>query len=184
MYYSSYRYRVNNIIDAKNNNIDLIRLLLSIAVIWGHSSTIRPVDGYTDLFFKIFQTDISGVAVWIFFFLSGLLVSNSLLIKKNITHFICARIFRIYPALLINLALVAYIIGPLITILNIDLYFENPATSSYILNNATLHAQYWLPGIFENNYNKSVVNGSLWTIRYEVFSYATIILLFIFGFFF
>jgi peptidoglycan/LPS O-acetylase OafA/YrhL len=50
-------------------------------------------------------------------------------------------------------------------------YFGDPLTKSYILSNATLQTDYFLPGVFVHNVYPAVVNGSLWTLPLEAKAY-------------
>ncbi len=77
----------------ENNNLDLIRVLAAIAVIVGHSYALAPAEGNVDLIGKLFGVIYSGsLAVSIFFFISGLVVTNSLLKKKSALEFIISRV--------------------------------------------------------------------------------------------
>lgn len=60
-------------------------------------------------------------------------------------------------------------------------YFENRSMLTYLPNNLNIfRGQGTIDGVFENNPYKASVNGSLWTIRYEVLMYIIISFLFIF----
>ena len=80
---------VGDVITRDNNNLDLIRLCASISVIVYHSFALNPHWGIIDpvkSFFGYVTT--GGLAVKIFFFISGLLVTNSLLTRKSIFQFL------------------------------------------------------------------------------------------------
>ena len=170
---------ISEIIARGNNNLDLIRLIAAIAVIVYHSFAINPQWGLVDPIKSFFgHTSTGGIAVKIFFFISGLLVTNSIISRRSSIHFVVSRVFRIFPGLVFVLISTALIIGPIVTSLGIGQYFSEKGTYTYILNNILLNTEYFLPGVtFNNNYG---INGSLWTIRYEVIAYIVLFFAFLF----
>ncbi|MBN5198781.1 acyltransferase [Serratia marcescens] len=171
---------VENIISKGNNNLDLIRLLAAISVIVYHSFPLNPQWGLTDPIKDTFSyMTTGGLAVKVFFFISGLLVTNSLLSRKSTIHFVISRTFRIFPGLAFVLILTALVIGPIFTTMPLIDYFKSGQPLIYILKNLSLQTQYFLPGLFEGN--KYGANGSLWTIHYEVFAYAVVLGTFLLG---
>jgi peptidoglycan/LPS O-acetylase OafA/YrhL len=121
------------------------------------------------------------MAVYMFFILSGLLVTNSLLESKNIYKFVLSRFFRIVPALLIVLILSALIVGPIFSEVDFNAYIKHPVTYDYIFKNLYFDTSYQLPGLFEKNPSGGAVNGSLWTIHYEVKAYFFLCVLYLLG---
>lgn len=74
-------------LDRRSNNFDLLRLIAASTVIFGHSFAISPSGSMLDPVLQILGFDPSGtVAVNFFFFLSGLVLTNSLLEKKMWRH--------------------------------------------------------------------------------------------------
>ena len=57
-------------------------------------------------------------------------------------------------------------------------YTKNVEAWTYLPRNLLLATQYHITGVFENNPYPRVINGSLWTIRYEVAMYLLLALLF------
>ncbi|WP_074181239.1 acyltransferase family protein [Serratia marcescens] len=171
---------ISNIISRDGNNLDLIRLIAALAVIFYHSFALNPQWGIKDPIHNYFgYVTTGGLAVKVFFFISGLLVTNSILTRKSIVHFVFSRTFRIFPGLLFVLVSTSLIIGPLATTLSIDKYFSDSQVYSYIMKNIILDTQYFLPGVFQNS--KYGVNGSLWTIHYEVLAYTFLLIFFFIG---
>jgi peptidoglycan/LPS O-acetylase OafA/YrhL len=128
--------------------------------------------------------DYSGsLAVKIFFFLSGLVVTNSLLHKRNVLQFLVARFFRIWPALLFVTLGCALLLGPSATALPLGDYFHQVQTYWYVVDNLMLRTDYHLPGVFLTNPHKGIVNGSLWTLPHEVGAYLALLGLFVVGVF-
>lgn len=176
----SYSYYLNK----EKSNFNIIRLLCAVLVIYGHSNSLifNELSGGGDSFMKIFGLPPAAVGVKSFFFLSGLLVVNSLLSYKDLFIYAVKRLFRIFPALIFVIVISTFVIGPLCTKLNIHDYFSANETWNYIAKNISLRI--WgnndigLPGVFiENKYPVSV-NAPLWAISAECFAYVIIFALF------
>lgn len=154
-----------------NNNFDLMRLSAAIGVIVGHSYVLLPTPGAEDIIRSLLEFDYSGsLSVKIFFFLSGILVTNSFLNTPDIKVFLLSRALRIWPALFIVLLVSAFIIGPTFTNLSLTDYFADSRVVKYVGDSLLMNIKYQLPGVFSPN-PLTAVNGSLWTIPYEVFAY-------------
>lgn len=174
---------LSELLKKEKNNIDIFRVVAACMVIWGHAYVISPESGKADFISYLLPHDSSGsLAVKIFFFLSGLVVTNSLFINKDPIKFITARFFRIWPALFLTCLITAFVIGPLLSTLTVKEYFspENNILL-YVVNNSFLTTQYNLPGVFTTSPHPISVNGSLWTIPYEVYAYALLLSLFFIG---
>src|SRR5207247_10020514 len=64
-------------------------------------------------------------------------------------------------------------VGPVMTTLPLATYFRSADTWRYMISNASLvTGPLTLPGVFETNLYPLAVNGSLWTLTYEVLMYA------------
>jgi peptidoglycan/LPS O-acetylase OafA/YrhL len=108
------------------------------------------------------------------------LVAGSLERSKTLLTFLGLRVIRIYPALVVEVALSAFLIGTAVTTLPLASYFRDPLFLSYLLNvTGTIH--YYLPGVFESNPWPQVVNMQLWTVPYELLCYVTITALALLG---
>ncbi len=165
-----------------NNNLDIFRIIAATAVIVGHSYAISPLPGAQDLMERFLEFTYSGAyAVKIFFFLSGLVVTNSLLEKKNWFHFLVMRFFRLVPALFVTLLFSVLILGPLLTTIPLSSYFYSSETYLYIIKNLIFKTTFELPGVFTENPYSDVVNGSLWTLRWEVLCYLVLLAIFLLG---
>lgn len=160
------------------NNYDIIRLSLATAVVFGHSFTVSPNAEYVEPVLATLQFEyIGSLAVYGFFLISGLFVTESYLKSGSLRNFVTARLLRILPGLFICLLVSAYLIGPLVTAWQPSLYLANPAVPGYVVSSMALYTPGWyLPGVFEGN-PVSAVNGSIWTLVGEVFCYAGVALL-------
>jgi len=158
----------------RENNFDFIRMLAAFMVMFSHSYPLTFGENDNEPLFVLTgcQTDFGITAVSIFFIISGFLVSQSLVRKKNLADYFRARILRIFPALIVMILLVVFVAGPILTSLSFKDYFTHSDTYTYltmmyVFNNKVQD----LPGVFVNNPYHHVINGSLWTIRYELTCY-------------
>lgn len=118
------------------------------------------------------------LGVDIFFVVSGLLVTQSLVERKAVGFFVASRALRILPALFVVLALSAWVLGPMLTELPLRAYFQSWAAWTYVARNLTLIDLQWeLPGVFLHNPVGDAVNGPLWTLQPEVQMYGFLLLL-------
>ena len=79
---------LSNVLKKENNNLDIFRVVAAVMVIYGHAYALLPIDGQKDIVGRLLVFDYSGsLAVKIFFFLSGLVVTNSLIEKKDVRQF-------------------------------------------------------------------------------------------------
>src|SRR5207245_877255 len=108
-----------------------------------------------------------------FFTLSGFLVAGSLERCQTLISFMGLRAIRIYPALMVEVLLSAFLIGTCITSDSIKDYFTDSEFREYLLNSiGDIH--YNLPAVFENNPFPRIVNSQLWTVPYELGCYLTL----------
>jgi peptidoglycan/LPS O-acetylase OafA/YrhL len=172
---------LGTVFDAKNNSMNIMRLLTALAVIYGHASAVTG-RGPGDIFLQfIGYKFIGGVAVDVFFVLSGFLITASAMNGKGFIYFCASRILRIYPALIFCCLLSVFVLGPLLTVS--DKYWKSTETWLYLLGNATAYrTEYFLPGVFSGLHDKAV-NGSLWSIQVEVRLYLIIGICFLIGVF-
>ncbi|EMX7263371.1 acyltransferase, partial [Escherichia coli] len=88
---------VSDVLSRDNNNLDLIRIVAAVMVIYGHSFFLANNHGARELITQFFPFTYSGsIAVKIFFFISGLLVTTSLIRTQSVPKFVISRFFRIY----------------------------------------------------------------------------------------
>lgn len=161
--------------DANNltraNNFNIIRIVASIMVIYGHMSALMGVS-----VFSVYNQAVSTIAVKIFFIISGYLITKSFMSDSNFASYMIKRIFRIFPGLIAVVLFAAVIVGPIFTSLPLNEYISNPGTRLY-LRNMILYPIYSLPGVFENYTYPNAVNGSLWSLPVEFAMYLLLPLL-------
>lgn len=164
----------------KNNNLTFIRLVAALSVIYGHTSAVvagAPADwvavttGYAFL---------GGVAVDLFFLISGFLVTASIL-NSGVKNYVISRVLRIYPALWVNLILVTFVLGGIVTTLSLSDYLTSREVWTYFKGLAfTYQGGFFLPGVFTQNHDQAV-NGSIWSVLIEVWLYIVVLFFYVFG---
>lgn len=170
--------RLSAFTHGRDNNFNLIRIVAAYAVLVIHSF---PLAGAAVPFRDILGMTIGDIAVDVFFITSGFLVTASLLTRQSAIEFVWARALRIFPALLVMLLLTVVGLGLFFTTFSWSSYLTDPKLYRYFLKSLTLFSgvKYDLPGVFETNPYKNAVNGSLWTMPFEVKMYATLALVWV-----
>jgi peptidoglycan/LPS O-acetylase OafA/YrhL len=162
--------RFSELAESRENNFDFLRLLLAVIVLQYHSF---PCAGSTTHSFKerlmTFQIGGGWIAVNFFFVISGFLITSSWLRSAGLADYLRKRFLRIYPGLFVAMLFCAFLIGPL-TGASLPGYFSEFRTYLYF-KPLILGPVEPLPGVLAQVPWKRVVNGSLWTIRFEIFCY-------------
>lgn len=153
------------------NFFDVLRVMAAAAVVVGHSWPLLGIDGVP----RYAGISIHHLGVYVFFTISGYLLARSWSRAPRPLPFLVRRIFRIFPALVVTVALTAFVIGPVVTARSVNEYWGNPQTWSY-LQGAILMPTYELPGVFLSN-PSWVVNGSLWSLGPEFCCYLALVAL-------
>jgi peptidoglycan/LPS O-acetylase OafA/YrhL len=157
-------------------------MLAASAVLISHAYVLSLGTGTAEPLTNTLGMSLGEVAVVTFFVVSGFFVSQSFDRKRSLVDFCVARVLRIYPGLVLVLLLTVLLLGPFLTTLNVMGYFLDPATFTYLPRNLCLkYLQYGLPGVFKNNPYPSAINGSLWTLFYEVSCYGLVAMVGILG---
>ena len=158
----------------RNNNFNLIRMLAATAVLVSHSYPLAQGSTAVEPLAQWLGFSLGEVAVITFFCVSGFFISLSRDRAPNSLDFFCARFLRIYPGLMVVLLLSVFLIGPIFTTLGTVEYLRTSAIYSYLSNNLMLFSmRFQLPGLFEDNPWPGI-NGSLWTLFYEVTLYVLV----------
>ncbi|WP_181296561.1 acyltransferase [Pseudomonas sp. Q2-TVG4-2] len=158
------------------NNFDFLRFFAASAVVFGHcywlsgGGDIEPVRLFTG------SMDTADIAVNLFFVMSGFLIAASWMNSRSVLDFAAKRALRIFPALTVSVLFTVLIVGPLATGLSLKEYFLASQTLRYLTNMALI-TQFHLPGVFTENPFPDTVNGSVWTLPYEVLMYASLLVM-------
>lgn len=155
----------------RSNNFTLIRIIAAAVVIFDHS--YRLVGQPPPLTAFLGYTDVGTIAVYTFFIMSGHLLLSSWKADPRWFLFFFKRLLRIMPGLAFALCFGALVVGPLMTSLPVGEYLHSTATRDYVVQNLMLfRADYALPGVFGPGHTPfDAVNGSIWTLCYEVTLY-------------
>ena len=165
----------------RQNNFDALRLVAAAAVVFSHSFLIT--EGTQDHEWLILLTgnqSIFGlVGVFVFFAISGFLVTQSFEQTGDAWRFLAKRALRIFPGLFVATTLSAFVLAPVVTTLSVGAFLTNPAPWEYVLGNTLLDQTVQeLPGVmFVNNPVGLEINGSLWTLRLEFLMYLMVLVL-------
>ena len=84
---------------------------------------------------------------------------------------------RIYPALIVAILFCVFVVDLGSTTVTTREYLTSAQTFKFLLKNSMFFfgLEYDLPGVFASNLWKRAVNGSLWTLPYEVKMYAILV---------
>jgi peptidoglycan/LPS O-acetylase OafA/YrhL len=168
-------------IGQRANNFDAVRLAAALSVVFSHSFLIAEGSEANEPFAWITgnQCILGLVGVFVFFIISGYLVTESYCRQPAPGRFAVRRMLRIYPGLLVNVLICALLVGPLISTLPVGAYFAGPELRQFLVWTLTLNpGPLALPGVlFADNSVGLLVNGSLWTLRYEMMMYLMILAL-------
>ncbi len=158
----------------RSNNFNLMRLLAAFSVIYGHASAVTG-RGPSDIFLQLVGYKfIGGVAVDVFFVISGFLITASALGRHGLLYYLMSRFLRIYPALIVCVVLSVFVLGFALT--DSSSYWSNQQVWFYLWRNATAFStEYFLPGVFANAHEKAI-NGSLWSLTVEVRLYLIVLI--------
>jgi peptidoglycan/LPS O-acetylase OafA/YrhL len=163
------------------NNFDAVRLVAALSVVFSHSFLIAEGSEANEPFARITgnQCILGLVGVFVFFIISGYLVTESYCRQPAPGRFLVRRMLRIFPGLLVNVLISAFLVGPLISALPVGAYFAGPELRQFVMKTVTLNpGPLHLPGVlFADNSVGLLVNGSLWTLRYEMMMYLMILAL-------
>lgn len=144
-------------------NLDGLRGIAAVLVLIGHAAEqynqLYPI-GWLDRCLD--YIGLGRIGVIAFFVLSGFVIPFSFERGKSAIGFAIKRIFRLYPAFLISLALMTALLATI----------GNAPSISDLLANATM-----APALF----GKSAVIGIYWTLLIEMIFYVICIMLFITG---
>ncbi len=158
---------------ARTNGFDSIRLLAACAVIVSHGFALTYGSDAAEPLYRASngQSTIGLTAVGIFFSVSGVLISMSFDRSRDIRIFAINRALRLFPGLWVCLGLTLFLLGPLLTHVPLKLYVTSQETLGFLGNAVFLPGSHGMAGMFPNHPLPNAVNGSLWTLKYEVTCY-------------
>ena len=161
----------------RENNFDFLRIILASFVIISHSYLCAG-NKTNEIMLKLTngQEGLGGFAVKCFFIISGYLIYLSLSRSKNLNSYFWNRFLRLYPAYIVMLLVICLIVP--FVYLGEEQLIENISYRTYFFRQLSFyHIQDSIDGVF-TDLPSNIVNGSLWTICYEVSMYILISFLF------
>ena len=163
----------------RQNNFDALRLVAAVSVIFSHSFLISEGTQNNEWLILITgnQSILGLTGVFVFFAISGFLVTQSFEQTANPLHFLAKRALRIFPGLFVATLVSAFVLGPLVTTLPLGAYLSRPEPYEYVVGNTLLdQTVHQLPDVsFVQNPVGREINGSLWTLRLEFTMYAMVL---------
>ena len=168
--------RIADRASGRDNNFNLLRILAALGVLVSHAypislgfGTAEPLSGLLG------GVTLGTVSVMIFFSISGFFITRSFAGRSSMARFLQARGLRLFPALVVVLLVTLLVCGFWLTTAAPGVFWA--AAPDYFLRNVTLFVlRYDLPGVFAANPYGAPINGSLWTLNYEVLCYLGVIL--------
>jgi peptidoglycan/LPS O-acetylase OafA/YrhL len=155
------------------NHFDLARFVAALMVMASHAFALTQRGPYVEplVYLSGHRTDMGAVGVAAFFIMSGYLITGSWQRNHDLGDFLRARALRILPGLAVALIFCAAV-GALLTV-SPERYL--PSALSFVGRNLLMfRGQGELEGVFLHNPLSPTINGSLWTLRYEVMCYLAV----------
>lgn len=175
---------INDLHDGRDNNFLLLRFVAAASVMLSHSYYVSSGKVDSQPLLSLTGFDLGFHAVNVFFVLSGFLIAQSWETDPKPLRYAWKRFTRIFPALIICVFVTAFLLGPLTTTRPLSEYFSDSATFAYFFETASLVSEDRpLPGVFNELPASGIVNGSLWTLRYEFACYVGVAALGLLGLF-
>src|SRR5262249_23034244 len=125
----------------RRNNFDALRLLAASAVIFSHAFLLATGEEAGEPLMSLTggQAILGIVGGFVFFVISGYLVTQSWEETGSLPRFAAKRALRLYPALAACLLVLTFGLGPAVTKLAATDYFGDPGTWDFLAWNLLLH---------------------------------------------
>lgn len=167
---------IGDLADGRKNNFDALRLFFAVLVLFSHCFPLlyglRVLD-YMGMATRE-QYNLGTVAVAGFFMISGYLITQSWQGTKNRSNFFQKRARRIVPGYVGAVLFMLLFVAPL-SAHSVRGYWHSAVPQLLMMDAPTA------PCLFPWNPVPYHLNGSLWTIRYEVYCYLLVALLGVVG---
>jgi peptidoglycan/LPS O-acetylase OafA/YrhL len=165
----------------RHNNFDTLRLLAATSVIFSHAFLLATgrQDSEPLMVLTGGQTILGVVGVFVFFVISGYLVTQSWERAPSLPRFALKRALRIYPGLAACILVLSLGLGPIISSLPLGDYLSSYGTYDFLVANLLLHTDHnSLPGVwFTGRDLGHILDGPLWSLPVEVAMYVMVAVL-------
>ncbi len=157
------------------NNFDLMRLGMAMLVVWSHSFALYFGSENREPISLLTKGAINSgkVGVYVFFIISGFLITQSYERSASALSYLRKRICRIYPGFIVATIICAFVIVPLYSK---DFNFSPGLIAKTLGLNLLLRGYIEDHGAFGHNAVQAV-DGSLWSIPYEFWCYLGVLAL-------
>lgn len=133
------------------NSFGVLRLLMATFVLISHSYLYTAGTDVAEPLQPWLGRSLGEYAVQVFFILSGVLVAQSFDRSRSVLNFAAARVLRIFPALIVCVAVTAFVLGPMVSRLTVGEYFADTGLYAYVAKTLALTTGAApLPGVFES----------------------------------
>ncbi|MGH7126506.1 MAG: acyltransferase family protein, partial [Stellaceae bacterium] len=132
------------------NNFDALRLLAATSVIFTHAFLIAEGEQNRDPVVVLTQNQCATglVGVFVFFAISGFLVTQSWDQTHSLPRFLAKRALRIYPGYAVCILALTFGLGAAVTTLPLGDYLRDPRAHDFLIANLTMGLQpNALPGV-------------------------------------
>jgi len=154
-------------------------MLAATGVLVSHAFPLALGRGANDPIADLLGISLGTLCVYVFFVLSGFFIASSYERSQSKLQFIRARVLRLFPALGVCLVITIVVGSMITTSLTTDFAIKSV---EYFFRNFTLfYGKTNLPGVFDNNPLSYTINGSLWTLNFELLCYVLTLVLGILG---
>jgi len=159
----------------RDNSIGFVRMVLAAIVVICHAQSLawnKPV--------LLGRSQVGDLAVDGFFVVSGFLVTRSATNLPTLRRYFTHRALRILPAFYLTLFVTAFVVAPLVAVLQGDSVMRAftgwDSNWKYVIHNCMLLVRQWTIGGLgpDGPTGPPPMNGSLWTLFYEALCYCMI----------
>ncbi|PWR09606.1 acyltransferase [Micromonospora acroterricola] len=165
---------LSNAYAGRANSFGFLRLCFAVAVVLAHTAVIGYARPLTEV------VDVAGLGVAGFFGISGFLITRSAR-RSSLPRYLWHRALRIWPGLWVCLLFIGLVVAPAVWYAergHLDGLWRHPAGVVNFLQ-ANWWGGYRQQGIVDvfrdtpygDQTRRSVLDGSLWTLSYEIFCY-------------
>src|SRR5258708_15153417 len=162
----------------RRNNFDALRLVAAASVIFSHAFLLsQGREDNEPLKWLTGQTILGVVGVFVFFVISGFLVTQSYETTRSPGRFAAKRALRIYPGYLVCILLCTFALGSMVTTLPLSAYLADGGTWDFLFWNLVMNVEHnSLPGVTFTGFGIGrIVDGPLWSLPCEMVIYAMVL---------